>query len=164
MNQWQNDYSSEICIIVSPPQDLKLRQVIFPRICGRRFVPQPQLSQRQYSRLCSVSVDLTSDETSAAGGRRRFARIPDHKQRARSIAITKISERQEQVVQFPVRTDQRDLADQEFRGRVIPDRDHPPVRRGEIPHLHPGMERLAADRHIQREYLARIVRQGKDSI
>ena len=35
--------------------------------------PRPQLSRRRYGHRRSVSGDLTADETSAAGGRRRFA-------------------------------------------------------------------------------------------
>jgi len=35
--------------------------------------PRPILSRLRYGRIRSVSVDLTADEISATGGRRRFA-------------------------------------------------------------------------------------------
>ena len=39
------------------------------------LVPQPRLSRRRYGRLRSVSVDLTSFDIPATGGRKRFALV-----------------------------------------------------------------------------------------
>ncbi len=53
----------------------RIQVLLMLKLTLARADPQPQWSQKRYIRFCFLSVELSSDDTSATGSRQSFAPV-----------------------------------------------------------------------------------------